>query len=129
MAVENKYSDLDLDFTRNPITNDVSLKYDTESIKRSMRNLLLTGKNERLFQPEIEAGIKNLLFENFGSIQIVTLGNRIEELLVNNEPRLDEISVDVVDQEEKNNLKIKIYFKVRNLPEPQVMEMNLERVR
>ena len=56
-----------------------------------MRNLLLTGRNERLFQPDIDGGIKNLLFENFGSIQIVTLANRIEDLLVNNEPRLHEI--------------------------------------
>lgn len=129
MAVENKYSDLDLDFTRNPITNDVSLKYDEESVKRSMRNLLLTGKNERLFQPDIDGGIKNLLFENFGSIQIVTLANRIEELLINNEPRLHEISVDVVEQPDLNSVKVRMYFRVRNLPEIQSLEVNLQRVR
>lgn len=129
MTVDNKYSDLDLDFTRNPITNDVSLKYDEESVKRSMRNLLLTGRNERLFQPDIDGGIKNLLFENFGSIQIVTLANRIEELLVNNEPRLHEISVDVVGQDDRNTVRVRIYFRVRNLPEVQTLEVNLQRVR
>jgi phage baseplate assembly protein W len=129
LATNQKYSDLDLDFTRNPITNDVSLKYDAEAVKRSMRNLLLTGRNERLFQPEIEAGIRNLLFENFGSIQLVTLANRIEELLVNNEPRLHEISVEVVNQEDNNNVRIRIYFRVRNLPIVQTLEVDLQRVR
>lgn len=129
MTKKYKYSDLDLDFIKNPLTNDISLKYDEESVKRSLRNLLFTGKNERLFQPELESGIRKLLFENFGSIQIVTLANRIEELLVSNEPRLDEIAVDVVDQPDRNNLRIKIYFRVRNLPEVRVLEINLERVR
>lgn len=129
MTTNQKYSDLDLDFTRNPITNDVSLKYDEEAVKRSMRNLLLTGRNERLFQPEIEAGIKNLLFENFGSIQIVTLANRIEQLLVNNEPRLDEISVDVVERTDENNLRVRIFFRVRNIPEIKTLELDLQRVR
>lgn len=129
MATNQKYSDLDLDFIRNPITNDVSLKYDEEAVKRSMRNLLLTGRNERLFQPEVQAGIKDLLFENFGSIQIVTLANKIEELFINNEPRLDEVSVEVVEQEDNNNLRVRIFFRVRNLPEIKTLEVELERVR
>lgn len=126
---QKKYSDLDLDFIRNPLTNDISLKYDEESIKRSLRNLLFTGRNERLFRPDMDAGIRRLLFENFGSIQIVTLANRIEELLANNEPRLDEVSVEVIEQEDQNNLRIRIYFRARNLPEVNTLELNLERVR
>ena len=129
MATNQKYSDLDLDFTRNPITNDVSLKYDEEAVKRSMRNLLLTGRNERLFQPEINGGIRGLLFENFGSIQLVTFANRIEELLINNEPRLHEVSVEVFDQEDKNTIRVRIYFRVRNLPIVQTLELDLQRVR
>lgn len=129
MSTNYKYSDLDLDFTRNPITSDVSLKYDAEAVKRSLRNLLLTGRNERLFQPRINAGIRDLLFENFGSIQIVTLANRIEELLINNEPRLDEISVEVLNQEDQNNLRVRIYYRVRNLPIVQTLEVDLQRIR
>lgn len=129
MATNQKYSDLDLDFTRNPITNDVSLKYDSEAIKRSLRNLLLTGRNERLFQPEIQAGIRNLLFENFGSIQLVTLANRIEELLINSEPRLHELSVEVLNQEDINTVRVRIFFRVRNLPLVQTLEVDLQRVR
>jgi len=129
LATNQKYSDLDLDFTRNPITNDVSLKYDSEAIKRSLRNLLLTGRNERLFQPEIQAGIRNLLFENFGSIQLVTLANRIEELLINSEPRLHELSVEVLNQEDINTVRVRIFFRVRNLPLVQTLEVDLQRVR
>ena len=65
MATETiKYSDLDLDFLPNPITKDVPLKYDVEAVKRSIRSLVFTNKYERLFQPDIDAGIHKLLFEN-----------------------------------------------------------------
>ena len=94
MATETiKYSDLDLDFLPNPITKDVPLKYDVEAVKRSIRSLVFTNKYERLFQPDIDAGIHKLLFENFGTIQIVTLRNRLEQAIVNYKPRVTEVNV------------------------------------
>ena len=42
-----RFVDLDLDFTRNPITNDVSLKFNEEAVKRSIRNIVLTNSGEK----------------------------------------------------------------------------------
>ena len=36
------YSDIDLDFTVHPVSKDVLKKYDDESVKRSVRNLVTT---------------------------------------------------------------------------------------
>ena len=44
------YVDLDLDFTRNPATNDISFKKDENAIRRSVRNLVLTNFYERKFR-------------------------------------------------------------------------------
>ena len=38
--VNRIYSDLDLDFTRNPVTSDVVKLTDVEAVKRSVKNLM-----------------------------------------------------------------------------------------
>jgi phage baseplate assembly protein W len=126
---ESTYSDLDLDFTINPLTKDVSLKYDAEAVKRSLRNLIFTQRYERLFQPDINSGINNLLFENFGSIQVVTLRSRIEQTIVNFEPRVTEVNVNVYENQELHHLTIEIQFRVRNTPGLQELSIDLQRVR
>lgn len=123
------FSDIDLDFTPNPFTKDISIKYDEDSVKRSIRNLILTGKNERLFQPEIYSGIKELLFQNFGSVQIVTLQSRLEEMLIISEPRITEVSVEVVENVLDQVLEIDISFSVRGVPDLQRLTLEIERVR
>lgn len=126
---QSTYSDLDLDFTMNPLTKDVSLKYDAEAVKRSLRNLIFTQRYERLFQPDINSGINNLLFENFGSIQVVTLRTRIEQTIINFEPRVTEVNVNVYENQELHYLTIEIQFRVRNTPGLQELSIDLQRVR
>lgn len=126
---QSRFSDLDLDFTINPLTKDVSLKYDAEAVKRSLRNLIFTQRYERLFQPDINSGINNILFENFGSIQVVTLRNRIEQTIVNFEPRVTEVIVNVYENQELHYLTVEIQFRVRNVPGLQELSLDLQRVR
>ena len=58
------YSDLNLNFTKNPATNDVARLTDVEAVRRSVRNLILTNEFERPFHPEIGSSIRGLLFES-----------------------------------------------------------------
>ena len=62
--VNRIYSDLDLDFTRNPVTSDIVKLNDVDSVKRSVKNLIQTNHYERPFHPEIGSDIRGLLFEN-----------------------------------------------------------------
>ena len=55
------YSDLNLNFTKNPATNDVARLTDIEAVKRAVRNLVLTNQFERPFHPEIGSSIRDLL--------------------------------------------------------------------
>jgi len=126
---QSRFSDLDLDFTINPLTKDVSLKYDAEAVKRSLRNLIFTQRYERLFQPDINSGINNILFENYGSIQVVSLRNRIEQTIVNFEPRVTEVIVNVYENQELHYLTVEIQFRVRNVPGLQELSLDLQRVR
>ena len=56
------YIDLDLDFTRHPVTNDVVKITDVEAVKRSVKNLINTQFYERPFHPELGCGVRDMLF-------------------------------------------------------------------
>ena len=55
------YKDLNLNFTTNPVTSDVTTVTDVNAVKRSVRNLLLTNHYDRPFHPEIGSNVQTLL--------------------------------------------------------------------
>ena len=44
VATPNRYKDLDIFFTPHPVTGDITVKTDTDAIRRSVRNIFLTNK-------------------------------------------------------------------------------------
>ena len=123
------FRDLDLDFTRNAVTNDVNVVEDVTAIKRAVKNLVQTNFYERPFQPELGCGVRELLFENFTPMTKVFLERKIEEVIVNYEPRVNLQNVAVDDDQDKNRLVVDIYFYVVGVPGPQVVQTFLQRVR
>jgi phage baseplate assembly protein W len=123
------FRDLDLDFTRNAVTNDVNVVDDVIAVKRSLKNLVQTNFYERPFQPELGCGVRELLFENFTPMTKVFLERKIEEVIVNYEPRVNLQNVAVDDDQDKNRLVVDIYFYVVGVPGPQVVQTFLQRVR
>ena len=110
------YKDLNLNFTVNPVTSDVTTVTDVNAVKRSVRNLLLTNHYDRPFHPEIGSNVQALLFENFGPITGNQLARQIEELIVNFEPRANVESVECFPVPDTNTYDVRIYFYVENLP-------------
>ena len=123
------YKDLDMDFVRNTVTNDVNTVDNVNAVKRSVKNLIQTNFYERPFQPELGCGIRELLFEPFTPMTKVFLERKIEEVLINYEPRIQLQNVEVDDDQDRNRLVVDIYFYVIGVPGPQVVETFLQRVR
>ena len=105
-----KFSDIDLNFTRNTITSDIIKVEDVIAVKRSVKNLVQTNFYERPFQPELGCGVRELLFENFTPMTKVFLEKKIQEVLLNYEPRIDLQSVKVDDDQDNNRLVADNYF-------------------
>ena len=124
-----KFSDIDLNFTRNTITSDIIKVEDVIAVKRSVKNLVQTNFYERPFQPELGCGVRELLFENFTPMTKVFLENKITEVLLNFEPRIDLNSVRVDDDQDNNRLVVDIYFYVVGVPGPQSVQTFLQRLR
>ena len=110
------YKDLNLNFSTNPVTQDVTNVTDVNAVKRSVRNLLLTNHYDRPFHPEIGSNIQALLFEIFGPITGNQLTRTIEEMIANFEPRARVESVECNPVSETNTYDVRIYFYVENLP-------------
>ena len=124
------YRDLNLNFSANPVTGDVTTVTDVNAVKRSVRNLLLTNHHERPFHPEIGSNIQALLFENFGPITGNQLSRTIEEMIANFEPRARVETVECYPVPDTNTYDVRIYFYVENLPaELQEFQTLLEAVR
>ena len=99
---ENKYEDLDLDFIAHPTTGDITTKSDLEAVKRSVRNLVLTSKYERPFQPFLHSGIRGMLFEPLTAITAFSIRQNIIDVIKQYEPRASLMNVRVTADSEKN---------------------------
>jgi phage baseplate assembly protein W len=124
-----RYRDIDLDFGRNAVTNDIVKVEDVNAVKRSVTNLVQTNFYERPFHPELGCGVRELLFENFTPLTGIFLRRKIEEVLVNYEPRISLEQVAVDDDPDNNRLVIDIYFYVRGVADPVSVSTFLQRLR
>ena len=116
------YVDFDMDFTKHPSHGDLSKVKKSTAISRSIKNLLRTKSNERLFQPEVNNGIGILLFENFSNLTTARLEKAIRFTIEKYEPRAIIGNVTVKAQEDRNAYEVLITY----MPDNDARETNLE---
>src|SRR5210317_152469 len=123
------YKDLDLNFGRNTVTNDVNKLTDVEAVKRSVRNLINTSHFERPFHPEIGSNVRALLFEPMTPLTALNLQRKIEEVLNNFEPRIKLVQILAEPDIDRNRYAVSISFYVIGVTNPITVETFLERLR
>ena len=111
-----QYRDLNLNFTRHPITKDISPITDAAAIKRSVRNLIQYSYFEKPFHPEIGSGIRDLLFENISPFTAAALERKIKDVIVNFEPRVNLAGITVIPNGDNNRFDVIIEFYIINSP-------------
>ena len=104
------YVDFDMDFTKHPSHGDLSTVKKSTAISRSIRNLLSTQANERLFQPNLDNGIAILLFENFSKLTSSRLEKTIKYTIEKYEPRARIANITVKAQEDQNAYEVIIVY-------------------
>ena len=123
------YKDLDLDFGRNVVTNDVNKLTDVEAVKRSVRNLINTNHFERPFHPELGGNVRALLFEPMTPLTALNLQRKIEEVLNNFEPRAKITQILADPDIDRNGYRLEIKFYIIGIQNPITVETFLERLR
>tara|TARA_R100001163_G_C4911574_1_gene95690 strand:+ start:51 stop:473 length:423 start_codon:yes stop_codon:yes gene_type:complete len=123
------YRDFFTDFSRHAQTGELNTKINEESVKQSVKNLLLTNKYERLFYPEIGSNLRALLFENATPAVYQQTRDYIQDVFDNYEPRAEFITSDVNFQHDRNAADITVTFRLINNVEPTTLSVILERTR
>ena len=123
------WSDLDLDFTKHPVTKDVVRKTNVEAVKRAVRNLILTNRYERPFHPEIDGGVTRHLFGLSTAHTKHDIELAVRNCLENFESRVVVTDVVVSGDLDRNGFNVSIFFTVVNSPEPIEVGLFLERIR
>lgn len=115
------YSDLTVNFDKNPLTGFLARVTNEDSIIQSLQALVLTIRSERPFQPWIGSKTNASLFEPNDVTTNFTLQKEIETTIKNCEPRVSLIQVLVQNmtngqQPDDNSIFVSIFFSINNIP-------------
>lgn len=102
------FKDISMSLLLNPLTRDVvDIKNET-AIARSVRNLILTNRGERLFGNEIGSKVSKSLFENIDTTSASIIKTEIINTIENYEPRviLTDVIIDPIFDDNAFNVSI-----------------------
>lgn len=122
-----KFSDISINLDVHPNTGDLIRVTNESSIKKQMRNLLLTDKYERPFMPSFGCSIRSVLFDNLTDQTALIIKDLIDEAVKNHMPHVRILSTKVDPMEQ--GVKIEIVFTALNIENDQSLSFYLDRVR
>jgi phage baseplate assembly protein W len=122
------YVDVDLTFEHRP-SGDVYKKTDAAAVKQAVKNLLMTSKYEKPFQPNFGANLNSALFGLDTEFDPEFVQDLIMDAIENYEPRARVLSVTVNTDGDNNSVDATILFQVVNTNETVSVEVNLARLR
>ena len=129
MANTRTFSDLDMGFLPNPISRDISRKFDENAIKQSIKNIILTKNFERPFHSNIGSQISSLLFEPITPMTSAMIKKTVANTINSYEPRIDLLDVSVLLSPDNSGVYVTIVFRIINTSTPISVNMFLERTR
>ena len=112
------FKDINLSFKRHPVTNDVITIRDEDAIKRSVKNIIFTILGEKPFEPEFGSVVNDSLFELSTSLNEMRVADEIKQSLLNYEPRIDNIKIDVSIYPDSNDLNCTVQYDIVGIPAP-----------
>lgn len=124
-----KYSDIDFNFSRNPVTNDVSILLDENAVKAAVRNIVLTNAGERPFNPNFGSNLRALLFEPLTALTASLLETRIENAISNFEFRVEILEITVIADLDSNSFDVTIGFRMPGDNRTSLVPITLKRLR
>ena len=117
--ISRDFKDISLSFDIHPITKDIAVLKNEDAVKRSIRNIVQTTPFERFFNPTFGSDVRTNLFDfvDFGSATVIE--EQIRIAISNDEPRANNITVEVLPKIDINSFEISVYFSIVGLELPQ----------
>ena len=129
VAESKLYADIDFRFKPHPITGDVTIKYDSDAIRRAVRNIVLTNFYERPFKPSLGSSIRNQLFELDTDRKTRRLARKVQKIIEDFEPRVEKVKVLLGEVSDRNEMNVTIFYNIKNSAQQQEMDFTVNRAR
>ena len=123
------FKDIPLNLTAHPITGNVKTLKNTDAVKQSVKNIVLTNHYERHYNKYLGGDLISQLFENMDPMTEYNISKNIRQALDNFEPRAIVTEIKTNAHHALNGINVTITFHLKNNPNPQIVEILLERVR
>ena len=116
--ISRAFKDISLSFTPHPITKDLTILKNENAIKKSVRNLVQTIPTERFFNSSLGSEVRDSLFDfvDFGTASVIQ--DQILNTIENFEPRVDNVSVEVLPRPDTNEFEVTVFFDIVGLDVP-----------
>ena len=85
-------------------------------MKNNIRNLLLTNRGERVFQPNLGLGLRQFLFEQITPDTIIAIQNDIRDTLSLWLPFVIIENIIVNQKDDFNRIDVKLEFRINQVP-------------
>ena len=113
------FKDLSASFQTSPLNNDLIALKNESAIARSVRNLVLTGRGERPFQPILGTGVSRLLFENMDKLTASAIRSELRTTIENYEPRVEINEIIVEPDFEGNAFHVTLQYFIIGIDVPE----------
>jgi phage baseplate assembly protein W len=123
------YSDIDLSFKIHPLNNDINVLYGETAVKRELKHLILSNAGDFKFHPELDVGIRDLLFEPLRKSTAIFMKKRLEFQIGLYMPKVKVESINITTNENMDGFDISITFTTSTFVKPITTELFLQRIR
>ncbi len=96
----------------NPATGRFVTVEGAESIKESIYLILMTARTERIAHPEFGSNIMNYTFMDTGLTMLNIMSRELSDDILNNEPRVDNVSISIDANSKPGCLIISIQYRI-----------------
>lgn len=123
------YSDILTNLNSHPVSKDALRFVNENAVIRSIKNLVLTDRGERLYQPGIGSDIKKLMFEPMIEPTADLISQFVQNTIEEHEPRAKVLDISVVPDYNNNLYAVTLVFMIINKEDPVTLNITLNRVR
>ena len=129
-SVKNQYySDFLVDLNRHPVSGDIVRFVNEQAVIRSIKNLILTDRGERPYQPLLGSNVRKMLFELSGTGSGDEIIGLIKETIERHEPRAKILDIQGNDDPDNNAISVSITIMILNKQDPINFSVTIQRVR
>lgn len=126
-----QYLEVYSDLSYNPQLNqlgDATKLTNMDSIKQSVKTIVLTRPGSRLFEPDFGCGVGNYLFELIDTDTADALKKLITNALGKYEPRITVSDVVVNVNNDANSMDVEITYLIQEIQEYDTTKINLSKL-